>query len=247
MKRKISLILVMAIFAFSIAGCGSDKSGDNAKADNTTSTTQETQSITKKEQSTAKVKNEESSKSEEASSEAAAGEEVAIAEDNNDVNNAVTGDDIKEPEKSEEVISEVVAEEPAKEEPAKEEPAKEEPAKTDNVKEEITSMNADKIVSGNFTNDTDEAIANEFVKNFGRRTLKKGDVIDLRDYCDFDSFSDSFKAEFLTGMANDIEENYNHDLNSTVFTFNVFNEADMVIVVGVTRRGTHHCSAYVKK
>ena len=42
MKRKISLILVMAIFAFSIAGCGSDKSGDNAKADNTTSTTQET-------------------------------------------------------------------------------------------------------------------------------------------------------------------------------------------------------------
>lgn len=114
-------------------------------------------------------------------------------------------------------------------------------------KDEITSSNADAIASANFTNDEEEAIANELVKNFGRRTLSKGDVIDLRDYCDWDSFSSPFKGEFLTGIGNDIELNYEHDLNSPIFTFNVYDEADMVFVVGVSRRGSHHLSAYVKK
>ena len=237
MKRKISLILFMAIFAFSIAGCGSDKSGDNAKADNTTSTTQETQSITKKEQSTIEVKNEESSKSEKNSGEAMAGEEVAIAEDNNDVNNAVTGDDIKEPEKSEEVISEVVAEEPAKEEQTTVTEA------TDSAKDKGKA-----VVSGDIKNDSDMALAQKLVESFGTKKFSKGEKINLNDYCDADSFSGEMKSYIITGMSYYVELNENPDYNDLVFTFNIYNEGYVTITVDKNpRRGTYLLDIWVSE
>ena len=238
MKRKISLIMVMTLLVFSMVGCGKAKSNDDAKVDN--STTQKTESVTKKEQVTTEVKKDEPSKSEEASSEVVASGEVK--EDNNEVKPADNGGEVKEPEKSEEVKNEVVSTEPAATEPAKEEPTK-----AETPKEEINSTNADAIASSNFSSDTDEAIANELVKNFGRKTVSKGEVINLRDYCDWDSFSSAFKGEFLTGIGNDFELNYEHDLNDPSFTFNAFDKADMVFEVSVSRRGSHRLSAYAKK
>lgn len=240
MKRKVSLMLVMMLVVFSIAGCGKAKSDDKAKAENTTSATQKTENVTKKEQAAPEAKKDEPSKSEESSSEVVASGEVT--EENNEVKSADNGNEEKEPEKSEEVKNEEAVNEPAANEPANAEPAK----------EEITASNADVIASTNLYNDTDVAIASELVKNFGRKTLSKGDAINLRDYCDWDSLSHWTKVELLTGILKKIElnnlNNLNEDINNASFVLNVFEEADIVFEVAKIPWGNDYCiSCFVKR
>lgn len=246
MKRKVSLMLVMMLVVISIAGCGKAKSDDKAKAENTTSATQETENVTKKEQAATEAKNDEPSKAEESSSEVVASGEVT--EENNEVKSADNGNEEKEPEKSEEVKNEEAVNEPAAAEPAVNEPAANEPANAEPAKEEITSANADVIASGTIYNDADFAIAKELEKNFGRKTLSKGDVINLRDYCDWDSLSERSSTEILSLIIKYIElcDNY-RDLSDASFVFNVFDEADIVFSAKIVRGSSYCLSCYVKR
>ncbi len=238
MKRKISLITVMTLLVFSMVGCGKAKSNDDAKVDN--STTQKTESVTKKEQVTTEVKKDEPSKSEEASSEVVASGEVK--EDNNEVKPADNGGEVKEPEKSEEVKNEVVSTEPAATEPAKEEPTK-----AETPKEEINKNNCDKAVSFEIGADSDIDIVNDLISRFGVKSVSKGDVINLSEYCDWDALSSSLKSGILNGIGTSFELNSNHDMNDPSFVFNVYDSANLAFGIEVNRRNNKILAFYCKK
>lgn len=119
---------------------------------------------------------------------------------------------------------------------------------TEPAEEKITDSNADVIASTTLYEDTDIVIANELFEKFGRKTLLKGNVINLKDYCDWDSFSEWTKVELLTGIMQKIELNDSvPDLSDPSIIFNVFDEADMVFEVTKSLGDTYCLSCFVKK
>lgn len=101
-------------------------------------------------------------------------------------------------------------------------------SKDETKKEEKTvAFKADKTVSFELSDESDLAIAKELKEKFGKKTVSKGDVIDLSEYCDWSSFSPDFRAGILNGIGSSFELNFEHSQKDPSFTFNVYDQAEL--------------------
>lgn len=96
--------------------------------------------------------------------------------------------------------------------------------------------------------DTDKAIIDELIKNFGTRKVSRGETIDLREYCDWASFSPEFQNELVTSMKNNFELDKEIDEKTPKITSNpsfVFNAADEAELAMDKREGRSNSRALI--